>query len=56
MNPRIWLHYTPAGPRRMTCRACGLTISTNALARAAHERGDKCVRRQKARKEGKPCS
>jgi hypothetical protein len=50
VTPRLLLHYAPNGPGRMTCRRCGLTISTNALARASHERGDECDRRVEARK------
>lgn len=30
--------FTPAGPRRLRCMVCSCSISSNALARAAHER------------------
>lgn len=30
--------FTPAGPRRLRCMICGSSISSNALARGAHER------------------
>lgn len=33
-------HYVRLGPKRMQCKHCGTVISTNALARAAHERGE----------------
>lgn len=31
--------YTRTGPYSMVCKVCGQKISTNALARAGHERG-----------------
>ncbi len=44
--------YSPTGPRRMRCLICGVVISTNALGRAAHERGqhhqDELERRHRA--------
>ncbi len=32
--------FTPAGPRLLRCMVCGTRVSSNALARAAHERSD----------------
>lgn len=30
--------FAPAGPRQLRCLLCGVRVSSNALARAAHER------------------
>lgn len=38
MRPDVLKNYRPLGPGQMACRACGKRISTNALARAAHDR------------------
>lgn len=38
---RYFGNYRRNGPRHQTCLVCGTTISTNALARASHERGKK---------------
>ena len=43
MNPATMRDYSPAGPGAMRCRLCGMVISTNALARAGHERGKRHV-------------
>jgi len=56
MDPRRWLHWTPNGPGRMTCRHCGKNVSTNALARAAHEKaclGSHAARLAAEQKKGK---
>jgi len=37
MTPAMLLRWQPNGPF-ITCRACGKTVSRNALARASHER------------------
>jgi len=40
LPPRHWppLGYSLAGPHRLRCRTCAKIISTNALARASHDR------------------
>ena len=34
-------HFTPAGPGHIRCTLCGVRISSNAFARASHERSRK---------------
>lgn len=38
MTPTQLLRWRPNGPRAITCQDCGKTVSSNALARASHER------------------
>ena len=42
--------YRQTGPGTMACCLCGKKLSTNALARSGHDKGDLCQRRQDERK------
>lgn len=42
--------WRPAGPGGCRCPKCGATVSTNALARASHQRA--CTKRKKKSDDG----
>jgi hypothetical protein len=47
-------YYTRLGLKKMKCKACGLVISTNALARSGHDNGNVCHDRQQAAHDKAP--